>query len=188
VNIWYIEVKMFTHYTEGGRSGRAWIDELPELGYGADGFMAQDVEIRTSQLALAFKAAAELRFIAGPMCPYGALGAEYTPNGSGCLTIRIDTCNVTNRPYVGTLALTDQVLIGLPSEYADGVMTGVMRAANHLPRPGLLHFGWAAHGLIGSSAVIFERLATLVVTLLSQNTDTALQIAIADPSFLVKQL
>jgi ribosomal protein L7/L12 len=67
--------------------------------------------------------------------------------------------NEVGVPFPMSLAgQSDEVKIGLPDEYADAVINGVARAAEAVGAPARrkLRFGWAAHGLVGSSPSIFE--------------------------------
>jgi hypothetical protein len=62
----------------------------------------------------------------------------------------------------------DIVVIGLPDEFADSVLTGAVQApATRLLGPGVLRFDCAAQGLVGSSRWFFRHLSTIVVRLLT---------------------
>ncbi len=63
--------------------------------------------------------------------------------------------------------------VGLIDEYAKGVLKGVEKANElyGLPSGGILRFRWAAHGIYGSSWLIFENLGGLVVRLLTLKKD-----------------
>jgi hypothetical protein len=79
-------------------------------------------------------------------------------------------------PLRPSLALQpEDVRVGLLDEYANAVLAGVANVAGSVgaPRSALLRFRWAAHGVVGSSPWIFERLSGIVVHLLTLPGDAS---------------
>jgi hypothetical protein len=61
------------------------------------------------------------------------------------------------------------VYLGLPLEYAKPVLEGVQAAAEvRSLGPGRLRFDYAAHAIIGSAPILFERLPSALLRLLSE--------------------
>ena len=84
--------------------------------------------------------------------------------------------NTLGFPFQPSLALQpDEAKVGLPDEYANAVIDGVSKIAETLGAPSRasLRFRWAAHGLVGSSSSIFERISGIVVRLLTLPEDAS---------------
>jgi len=64
----------------------------------------------------------------------------------------------------------EQPVVGLPKELAEAVLSGSVAeiAAGWPAGPGELRFGYAAHGLYGSSGSLFSLLARLVVVVIRE--------------------
>ncbi len=62
----------------------------------------------------------------------------------------------------------DEVKAGLLDEYANAVVAGVGKGAETrgVPTRAAPRFRWAAHGLVGSSPSVFEKVSGLVVQIL----------------------
>jgi hypothetical protein len=113
-------------------------------------------------------AGVELRLKPGPSS-YALLGAELSNSNVSGLGV---TVSVGSRESTFTPSLafkSDDIQTGLPDEYVEAVMAGAVKVANStgLPTNSTLWFRWAAHGLVGSSPSIFERVGSLVARLLT---------------------
>jgi hypothetical protein len=72
-------------------------------------------------------------------------------------------------PYVSSLVpKSDDATVGLPDEYASAIFSGAERIADAIGAPTklALQFRWAAHGSVGSSPWVFEKLSEWVMQLL----------------------
>jgi hypothetical protein len=90
--------------------------------------------------------------------------------------------NSIGLPFALSLAMKiDEVLTGMPEEYAGAVFAGIERAADStgIPVRASLRFRWAAHGLVESAPLIFEKAAHLVVQLLALPQDVSEQQIVA---------
>ncbi len=126
------------------------------------------IRVTASRVTTVQRAAMEIFLPHGGFAGYGLLGAEFVPDHSQYLTIQVATGATSVRQVNWALAaLVDDVRVGLPDEYADAVLKGA--GGQELLSGGVLRFAWAAHGMVGSSPMIFLRLATAVVRLISQN-------------------
>jgi hypothetical protein len=105
----------------------------------------------------------------GGMVKYGLLGGEFCPDESGALSVRIHLCEPSGAPFAEALAArVDDVRIGLLMEYGDAVLDSIRReqtGPSALPS-GLLTIDHAAHGMVGSSANHFGRVAEGLMMLL----------------------
>lgn len=141
---------------EGWKRLRVWKGSLPWTE-GAD---ACGTEPRS--------AAVELLIPMGGSFMYGLLGAELeqAPSSDCLIDVRVLPAA---EPYPGVLAAgLDHVETGLPDEYVQAVLGGATWAAGMGTGRGLrIRFCCAAHGAVGSSPVVFARLAAMVVRILS---------------------
>jgi len=105
----------------------------------------------------------------GPMPAYAFLGGELVEADVDGLEVTVSV-NPGGVPFAPTLAVSPgEAYIGLPDEYVGGVFAGVEKLAHSigLPAKAALRFRWAAHGLVGSSSFMFEKVSGLVVRLLT---------------------
>jgi len=156
------------------RQGRLWLDELPDLHYPPLRVAERTVAVPAGG-SRRQKAAAELLVPMGPRAMYGLLGATHTADGSGSLRVQVVLSGADGKVYPAALAgRLDQVRAGLPEEYGDSVLAGVL-SAEALARlgPGVLRIDCAAHGPVGSSPWLFQRLAGVVVLALTAAADVA---------------
>lgn len=145
---------------------RVWLDELPELGYQSSGVIGHTAETNQAPSAQTRQAAVELFIPAGGRALYGLLGAELIPTLDNKLLIQVAVSADPQRRFEWSLAgRVDEVSIGLPADYAEGVITGALQRSDILGA-GVLRFDRAAHGVVGSSWEFFRRLATIVVHVL----------------------
>jgi len=125
-------------------------------------------------------AAIELK-IPRAFASYAFLGGELVHGDVDGLEV-ILPINANGDSFAPSLALkSDEVRTGIPEEYAGAVFAGVERAADStgIPVRFSLRFRWAAHGLVGSSRLIFERAAGLIVQLLALPNDVSEQQIVA---------
>jgi hypothetical protein len=117
------------------------------------------------------KVAIEVIWRGGHPSSYGLLGAELFPTNSGFLNAEISVFSGQFAPFPESLAAgLDNAGIGLPNEYVSGVVRGLdagVRFRNRVAA-GLLVVRHAAHGLVGSSPLIFQWLGTAIPLLLHQ--------------------
>lgn len=118
----------------------------------------------------------ELMVPRGGRALYGALGAKFTSDRSSSSLRAIVTAQPDSSPTNADSLISsiEQVEIGLPREYADGVANGV-RSALEWRRSlsaGTLDFGYAAIGRVSSSQRLFWILGSTVTELLMQPART----------------
>jgi hypothetical protein len=155
------------------RKARVWIGELPELSYPQIGLLRQSIGISNAPVRTARRAAIELfKSTCGPSS-YGLLGAEFVPALSDRLVIEVVASRSDGPTFLDSMAFqSDDVRIGLPGEYAEAVLESVVNAAESwLLGPGDLRFHRAAHGLAGSSPMIFKQLTAAVVHVIAAVQD-----------------
>lgn len=98
---------------------------------------------------------------------YGLLGAKFVSDRSGELLVKLAVSENVEAEIDWSLASSiDKVCAGLPVEYADSVLDGVIHSGKILGS-GVLFFNCAAHGEIGSSPQMFRQLALRVVRLIA---------------------
>ncbi|HVY28774.1 MAG TPA: hypothetical protein VHB79_19595 [Polyangiaceae bacterium] len=89
---------------------------------------------------------------------YGLLGLRYLPDPTEKLTVKVPAMDGFKEKWQGALAgPADEVHVGLPGEYTQAVLEGLLVSADH--PPGTLEVIEAAHGLVGSSGAFFRRIA-----------------------------
>jgi hypothetical protein len=154
------------------RKGRVWFKELPGLLQQDTTVLQRSVAIDSSTSGISRAAALELFLPKGGRALYGLLGAEFIPNTTQTLEVRVEMVTESRVAVPWALASTiDQVYAGILDEYAEGVINGACssKALNTLGS-GILSFRWGAHGMIGSSSGFFRRLSSNVISLLSLDT------------------
>jgi len=108
----------------------------------------------------------------GGRAVYGLLGASFTPDNVEKLVVQLAISANTEKQVDWSLAASiDEVYAGMPLEYADSVLDGVV-GAEEILGSGVLRFESAAHGVVGSSPRIFRQLARDVVRLLSYKVES----------------
>jgi hypothetical protein len=146
-----------------------WLDEAPPADFIASSFVTRVVKPKVVVEATRMTAGIEVNIAHGPKASYGLLGAELVEANVDGLEVVVSV-NTVGFPFQGSLALKpDEVKVGLLDEYANAVVAGVVKVAESsgVPTRAALRFRWAAHGLVGSSPSVFEKVSGLVVQLLT---------------------
>jgi len=159
---------------------RVWLGELPDFAYYEGKVIEAVEEAQSSAHVEPSCAAVEVKLPKGPRTLYGLLCASFTPDRSGqcIIQVAVDTAfempinwsfpDFSREQTSWSLATRlDSVYVGLLEEYAQAVLRGTPHAGQVLGG-GLLRFYCAAHGLVGSSEVVFQILARLVVALMAR--------------------
>ena len=113
---------------------------------------------------------------------YGLLGGTYEPNETGRLHIVVNVGAPKGPMFPDSLAGSlDEVHVGLPEEYSEAVLDGLVAAqlgGNLLPS-GTFTVVCAAHGLVGSSSDFFGRLARGLIRALESQAVDATELSLA---------
>lgn len=170
-----------------------WIDELPDAQSVSFHEVSKVIEAKGFTTVKSQQVAVEIAITTGPRTLYGLLGGEFIPRLDGECVIQVlvssvddllmndsqitvsdiqgkQTANLELQSHAQiretTLTLSsDQVLIGLPDEYVEAVLEGVLSQGACLPA-GVLRINRAAHSLIGSNEMTFAKLGCALVRLL----------------------
>jgi hypothetical protein len=145
--------------------GRLWVDEQVEVAF-------VPVEISERRVTPGAgtneprSVTVEVYLPRGARAEYGLLGIRYESAIGRDLVVRVLASEPSGRKYEQSLAeQVDKVVVGLPAEYAEAVLSAICDAAAGRLGPGLLVVDRAAHGVFGSSVNLFKQLATLLVRL-----------------------
>lgn len=151
---------------------RVWLkDSLPFI-YPALDIISQDIQTGLACKSETRQAALEIFIPVGPRVCYGLLGAKFSPNPSGKLSVKVRVSTENESIFSSSMAATvDTVKIGLPEEYSQSVMEGIV---NSLTDPklietlgsGVIAIEQAAYGEISSSKKMFRNIAATVIQLL----------------------
>jgi len=163
------------------RRANVWLDEAPPADFTATSSVKRVVQTGVVVPATRRLAGVEMNIHHGPRASYGLLGAELVEANIDGLEV-IVSVNKFGFPFPSSLALQpDEVKVELLDEYAEAVIRGVATAAGGIGTPtgASLVFRWAAHGIVGSSPAMFERVSAIVVRLL------ALQVGASDEQILM---
>lgn len=156
------------------RKMRVWLGELPPLKYPVVDSLERTLKARRSQIYNRKSAAVEMLIPKGGRAIYGLLGAEFQPELSQELLVKVAVSGTATQQLDWLLASRlDRAYMGLPSEYCHGVLSGALSAAEILGS-GLLHINCAAYGEVSSSPIIFNQLASTIVKLLASNIQSVL--------------
>lgn len=151
------------------RRANIWLDEAPPASFSASSIETRIIVPRISVKASRAVAVVEACFLHGPRASYALLGAEITPRQEEDLRVMVSVNSVG--PILSpSLALNpDTITVGLPHEFVGAVFAGVEEVAQSIGAPSraVLHFRWAAHGVVGSSSAVFAKLSKIVVQLLT---------------------
>jgi hypothetical protein len=155
-------------------NGRAnvWLDEPPPANFDASSTVTQVVRPKIAVAATRTIAALEINLPHGSKASYALLGAELVDSEVEGVDVVVSV-NSTGFPFAQSLSRRpEEVKVGLLKEYASAVISGVenVSRSHGLPQGVALKFRWGAHGLIGSSPWIFEKVSGLVARLLTLPT------------------
>jgi hypothetical protein len=156
------------------RRANVWLDEPPPTQFTAASVLSRVVKPVSDVDASRGVAGIELTIPHGARGSYGLLGAELIQADVEGLEIRVSVSRV-GFPFKSSIALQpDKVGVGLPDEYASAVLVGASNIAATMGAPtnATLWFRWAAHGLVGSSPWMFEKISGLVLRLLTLPKDS----------------
>jgi hypothetical protein len=149
------------------RRAKVWLDEPPPASFVPSSIIKRSIMPRAVISATRRIAAIEMAIPSGPTTRYALIGAELFESPSDGL--EVDLCLLgSGALFAPSLAARyDTVHTGLPEEYSGGVLAGVEKVASEvgMPSHAILRFAWAAHGSVGSSRAIFERVSVFVVRL-----------------------
>lgn len=160
-------------YLNANQTARAWFGALPEARYPDDDWVKAEVGLsnvgfRQNRVAI------ELAVHIGPMIEYALLGCEFEPGASDSPVIAVAASpSSLTSPFPDNLVqISDDVRVGLPSEYLNGILEGAsigIEERGGMPN-GVLRFGVAAHGAVGSSHMVFSRSAHIAVMLMDMQS------------------
>ena len=155
------------------RRANVWLDEPPPAGFTETSVLTRTVKPSSAADATRPVVGIELTVPGGARASYGLLGAELIPADVEGLEIRVSVSKV-GFPFRSSIAVhPDELLVGLPREYGDAVLDGASKIATTVGAPtnAALWFRWAAHGVVGSSPRIFEKISGVALRLLMLPTD-----------------
>lgn len=152
----------------GSRKARFWLGEMPDWTFDVAEVRETQVAALGSRLDRERSAAAEILICHGPRVSYGGLGAVFQPSATGALMTQVCTSADAGSIEQGALPFRmDTARRGFLQEYVRGVLDGVTLADTaQVLGSGTLRFCRAVHGESGSSQVVFNLLARIVVQLL----------------------
>ncbi|HWS83103.1 MAG TPA: hypothetical protein VN207_02470 [Ktedonobacteraceae bacterium] len=152
----------------GFHKARIWLDELPTWDYQSLEVVEQSSDVSKSRDSKSKKGAVEVYAPIGPIAYYGALGATFTPQDIGRVTIRVPISEDKGPLREASLAgKTDEVHLGLPQEYIGDIINGFLNADTiQQLGAGMLRICCGAHGTVGSSPWIFGALSRILTKLL----------------------
>jgi hypothetical protein len=154
----------------GYRKARVWIGELPDAVFQPTGTRVQMYEASGSGPGLPSLAAVELSVFVSARFIYGLIGGDWRPNAAGELRVSIHTSSSNGTLLPDHLsARGEDVRVGLPDEYSEGVLAGVQQwvEALEVVPSGELTINCAAHGLVSSSQMAFKRVSWTLCKLLT---------------------
>lgn len=152
------------------RKARIWISDLPE---GVLVEPSSHVERRFSsnkRLVDSRKIAIELFIPRGARFDYGLIGGEFITNESNEFVTTV--CHsIEARVLADSLVdVLDEVKVGLPLDYADAVLEGIVSESAHAALPtGHLLVCCAAYGRFGSSVFFFRLLGKILFRMMTES-------------------
>jgi hypothetical protein len=156
--------------TCGSRRARLWQGTLPALTYPVVQVLERGRSARSCMTKQVREVAIEWsRPTCGPSS-YGLLGAQWTPQGTARLLVRVLVSADVPVPGPDWRPLTSpSPQPGLSKEYAEPVLMAALEAEELADLgAGILCYSHAAHDLVGSSPVVFKWLAQAVVRVLTR--------------------
>lgn len=112
--------------------------------------------------------AVEMRQTAGPVVPYGALGATFFPAKTGYLIVRSGRLARQGQAYQDALTFAPEfATMGLPEDLLKEVLLDMTQSNEiHMLGSGILLVQSALHNDLGSSRMMFQRISRSVIRLL----------------------
>lgn len=151
------------------RQARVWIGELPNAAYSPVDTVTHVIAAGRQPIPNGLTLATVEVFVPlGGRALYGLLGGHWRPTKGSHLSVELSVSAPNEHSFPDSLAeKVDDVRVGLPAEYAQGVFDGIDLAKGELNTvaAGELSIDCAAHGAVGSSSAIFKHLASVLVKL-----------------------
>jgi len=151
------------------RRAKIWLGELPQLKVHADRVLAGDIKTSRPSFPESRRVAIEMSIPQGARSLYGLLGGELQKGQTGAFRYEVSVSTASGRPFEDSIAPSpEDARIGLPEEYAQAVVDGLSEAggASSVLPSGRMIISCAAHGAIGSSRLLFKRLARALAQIL----------------------
>lgn len=150
------------------RKATVWLGDLPDATFNAEKVIRFAMPAMSGAAGIQRTAAIELMTPLGGLIMYALLGGQFTPDLSSVLDLSIRVADTRTAPYFkeSLVKSFDEVRIGLPSEFVDGVEQGFRMAlvGGHM-MSGKLVINCAAHAAAGSSIVAFRGVAKSLMQL-----------------------
>jgi hypothetical protein len=156
------------------RKAKVWVGDQPGAVYVTDRTVTHILEAKPSFTDTFHRGAVELYVPTGPRSIYGLLGAEFKHDKSNKVSIRVNVSSDRGPRVIGSLAeASDDVRIGLPEDYVEGVLRGVLLAQQQVEHllSGDVVFNCAAYGVKWSNKLIFSHLSSILLKILIMNND-----------------
>ncbi len=144
---------------------RLWLDERSTDGYPTVDALEKRAPAGRHRTEPQRSVCIEAVVPRGARCEYGLLGVEFSPDLLAEIRYEVGYSNALGTVWHNSIGGVDEVRLGLPLEYAHAVLSSLERAGDGRLASGLMRVTDAAHGLVGSSANLFSRLAAVCVDL-----------------------
>ena len=152
---------------------RVWINALPLVAVSGNSSLTKSIENGEATSYIVNSAAIEWLVPLGPRIAYGLLGGRFIPSEQAPLVLDVVTSTSDAGQYSETLAskVSEDARIGLPMEYGKVVFNAAADALSRSRHPlsGQIIIDHAVHGLVGSSPVMFERLASALIQIIGSD-------------------
>ncbi|WP_055666130.1 hypothetical protein [Desnuesiella massiliensis] len=159
------------------RKGRLWINTFPNFQCTTIKTIKTIVESNNCNKINIYNITLELLLMPRHTSNYGLLGAKFTPTNKGLLEIQVDVSQYNGDITKDSIAMPeDEVHVGIPEEYAHSIMQtsiSVIKEIGGLPS-GILQFNLGAHGYVGSSILIFSKITSAILKLMTKKVDVDL--------------
>lgn len=148
-----------------------WLKDKPSIIYPALDIITKDIQTGLACKSGNRQTALEIMIPVGPRVCYGLLGAEFIPNNSGKLSVEVRVSTENESIFHSSIAAQfDTVKIGLPEEYSQSVIDGIVNSLNNQMiqtlGSGIIKIEQAAHGEMSSSKKMFRNIAATIIHLL----------------------
>lgn len=170
---------MKTLELENHRKARVWIEELPNASYSPIKIVSRqypaipsDWPPNINTCAVEFK---------HHTFSYGLLGASFAHDNSSAFKVSI-ACSSDDGPvYSDAFPIDDWVRVGLPTEYAEGVFSGItMFEKSSVLSSGTLTINVAAHSALRSSRNAYMHITMVLMRIFALNSRAASEQQLAD--------